>query len=175
MLESNSGSFPSNLFLRWSSLSVLCMCAKLLQSCPTLCNPVDYSPPGFSIYGILQERILAIPHSRGIFPTQGLNPCLLCFLHCRWICFLNLGASGKPILQIRGGLLCWGPKLWHHPIFFTSHNHFIIKFGLFCLQNMSWIWPCSPISSASFWLDAFTSIILLKSHNYLTNVFSILI
>ena len=37
------------------------------QSCPTLCDPMDCSPPGFSIHGILQERILewiAIPFSR---------------------------------------------------------------------------------------------------------------
>ena len=33
-------------------------CAKSLQSCPTLCNPVDCSLPGFSIHGILQARIL---------------------------------------------------------------------------------------------------------------------
>ena len=32
--------------------------AKLLQSCPTLCNPVDSSPPGSSIHGILQARVL---------------------------------------------------------------------------------------------------------------------
>ena len=35
-------------------LALLCMCAKLLQSCPTLCNPVDHSPPGSSVCGILQ-------------------------------------------------------------------------------------------------------------------------
>ena len=38
------------------------------QSCPTLCNPMDCSPPGFSVHGILQARILewvAIPFSRG--------------------------------------------------------------------------------------------------------------
>ena len=61
-----------------------CMCAKLLQLCPTLCNPMDPSPSGSSIYGILQARILqwiAISSSRGIFLTQGLNPCLLCLLH----------------------------------------------------------------------------------------------
>ena len=34
------------------------MCAKLLQSCPTLCDPVDSSPPGSSVHGILQARIL---------------------------------------------------------------------------------------------------------------------
>ena len=32
--------------------------AKLLQSCPNLCNPMDYSPPGSSFQGILQTRIL---------------------------------------------------------------------------------------------------------------------
>ena len=36
------------------------------QSCPTLCDPTDCSPPGFSIHGIIQARILewiAIPFS----------------------------------------------------------------------------------------------------------------
>ena len=47
--------------------------AKLLQSCPTLCNPIDSSPPGFPVPGILQARILkwvAMLSSRRIFPTQ---------------------------------------------------------------------------------------------------------
>ena len=38
------------------------------QSCPTPCDPMDCSPPGSSVYGILQTRILewvAIPFSRG--------------------------------------------------------------------------------------------------------------
>ena len=32
--------------------------AKSLQSCPTLCNPIDVSPPGSAIPGILQARTL---------------------------------------------------------------------------------------------------------------------
>ena len=32
--------------------------AKSLQSCPTLCNPIDGSPPGLPIPGILQARTL---------------------------------------------------------------------------------------------------------------------
>ena len=32
--------------------------AKSLQSCPTLCDPIDGSPPGSPIPGILQERTL---------------------------------------------------------------------------------------------------------------------
>ena len=38
------------------------------QLCPTLCNPVDCSPPGSSVHGILQERMLewvAISFSMG--------------------------------------------------------------------------------------------------------------
>ena len=38
------------------------------QSYLTLCNPMDYSPPGSSVHGILQERVLewvAIAFSRG--------------------------------------------------------------------------------------------------------------
>ena len=44
---------------------VLCLVAQL---CPTLCNPMDCSPPGSSVHGILQTRILewvAMPSSRG--------------------------------------------------------------------------------------------------------------
>ena len=35
----------------------MCTHATLLQSCPTLCDPVDCSPPGSSVHGILQARI----------------------------------------------------------------------------------------------------------------------
>ena len=41
--------------------------AKSLQSCPTLCDPIDGSPPGFRVPGILQARTLewvAISFSR---------------------------------------------------------------------------------------------------------------
>ena len=43
--------------------------AKWLQLSPTLCDPMDCSPPGSSIHGILQARILewvAMPFSRGL-------------------------------------------------------------------------------------------------------------
>ena len=59
------------------------MHAESLQSCPTLCNPMNYSSPGFSVHGILQARILewvAVPSSRGS-SQQGLNPALRHLLH----------------------------------------------------------------------------------------------
>ena len=55
-----------------------------IQLCPTLCDPMDCSPPVSSVHGILQERILewvAMASSRGIFSTQGLNLHFLCLLH----------------------------------------------------------------------------------------------
>ena len=45
-----------------------CIYAKLLQSCLTVCDPMDYSLPGSSVHGILQARILesvASPFFRG--------------------------------------------------------------------------------------------------------------
>ena len=40
------------------SICNIAAAAKLLQSCPTLCDPIDSSPPGSSVPGILQARIL---------------------------------------------------------------------------------------------------------------------
>ena len=44
------------------------MCAQLLQLCPTLCDPIDYSLPGSSVHGIFCARVLewlAMPFIRG--------------------------------------------------------------------------------------------------------------
>ena len=66
------------------------MRAKLLQSCLTLCNPMDYSPPVSSIHGILQTRILkqvAISFSRGSSqPRDGPH---LSYVSCigRWVLY----------------------------------------------------------------------------------------
>ena len=51
--------------------------SEVAQSCLTLCDPVDCSPPGSSIHGILQARILewiAISFSRGDLPDPGIEP-----------------------------------------------------------------------------------------------------
>ena len=44
---------PMNGGARWAAVL-----AKLLQVYPTLCDPMDCSPPGSSVHGILQARIL---------------------------------------------------------------------------------------------------------------------
>ena len=51
----------------------LFLCAKLLQSCPTLCDPMDCSPPDSSVHGILQARILewvTMPSFLTLYPLQ---------------------------------------------------------------------------------------------------------
>ena len=59
---------PIWVFQKYMCVCVcVCVC-EVPQSCPTLCNPVDCSPPGSSVHGILQARILewvAISFSRG--------------------------------------------------------------------------------------------------------------
>ena len=72
------------------------MHAKLLQLCPTHCNSMDCSPPGSSVYRILQARILewvAMPSS--IFLTQESNQHLLRLLHWQ-VGSLPLVPPGKP-------------------------------------------------------------------------------
>ena len=61
-----------NVNIHWvlSMLEILCEVkwSEVAQSCPTLCNPMNCSLPGFSIYGIFQARVLewvAISFSRG--------------------------------------------------------------------------------------------------------------
>ena len=78
------------------------MCAKSLQSCLTLCDPTDYSPPCSSVHGILQARILewvTMPSARGSFQprdqTHISNLRLLSLLH--WQAgSLPLVPPGKP-------------------------------------------------------------------------------
>ena len=49
-------------------LGCCCVLYSVAQLCPTLCDPMDCSPPGSSVHGILQARILEwifVPFSRG--------------------------------------------------------------------------------------------------------------
>ena len=58
-------------------MGYLCL---VTQSCPTLCDPLGCSPPGYPVHAIFQARILewvAIFLLQGIFLTQGLNPGLV--------------------------------------------------------------------------------------------------
>ena len=81
--------FPTHLYA--------CLRAKSLQSCPTLCNPMDCSPPGSSFHGIFLARILewvGISFSRGSFQPKDrtLVSCVSCIADS-----LPTGPPGKPV------------------------------------------------------------------------------
>ena len=80
--------------------------AKSLQSCPTLCDPVDGSPPGFSVPGILQARTLewvAIPSPMHESESEVAHSCPT--LRDPMDCSLP-GSSAHGISQAR--VLEWG-------------------------------------------------------------------
>ena len=74
------------------SHAMLCLVA---QSCPTLCNPIHYGPPGSSVHGDSPGKNTEVGCHvllQGIFPTQELNQSLL---HCRRILY-QLSYQGNP-------------------------------------------------------------------------------
>ena len=77
----------------------MCVCVCLVaQSCPTLCNPLDCSPPGSSVHGDSPGKNTGVGcHSLllGIFLTQESDLCLLCLLHWQAGSLL-LVPPGKP-------------------------------------------------------------------------------
>ena len=75
----------------------VCVCehtflhAKSLQLCGTLCNTMDYSPPGSSVHGILQARILEwIP-----MPSSSVCVCV-----CVCVCVFCFNFSDSFLLQV---------------------------------------------------------------------------
>ena len=94
-------------YLNWSSetkMAYRCTChAKSLQFCSTLCDPLDCSPPGFSVGGILQIRILewvTMPSSRG--STQSRNQIHIPHISCisRWVLY-HYCHLGSPIFFVK--------------------------------------------------------------------------
>ena len=80
------------------------------QSCPTLCDPMDYSLPGFPVHGILQARILewvAVPFSRGSSQPRDWTQvsCIADWFFTNWATREALSMRG---LEIPMGLL-WLP------------------------------------------------------------------
>ena len=89
-----------------ANYSALCVLYLVIQLCPTLCDPMDCSPPGSFVHGDSPGKNNGMGcHAilQGIFPTQELNPSLLHLLNCRQI-------------------------LYHRPTM-ESHNFIIINLG----------------------------------------------
>ena len=84
--------------------------AKSLQSCPTLCDPIDGSPPGSSVHGILQARTLewvAISSSNaGKWKVKVKSLSHVWLLTTPWTACSLPGSSVHGIFQAR--VLEWG-------------------------------------------------------------------
>ena len=78
------------------------VCAKSLQFCPTLCDPVYCRLPGSSVHGILQVRTLqwvAMPSSRG--SSQPRDRTFLSCVFCIAREFFTAEPQGKPIKETK--------------------------------------------------------------------------
>ena len=85
------------------------------QSCPTLWDPMDCSPPGSSVHGDSPgKNTLVVCHAffQGIFPSQGPNPGLL---HCRW----TLYCLSHPTILLLGMY----PREMITYVHFNTHTH----------------------------------------------------
>ena len=79
----------------------MCVCAKLIQSCPTLCNPMDYSPTGSSVHGISREEYwsgLPFPPP-GDLPNPGSEPMSPASSALAGV-FFTTEPPGKPSLKL---------------------------------------------------------------------------
>ena len=138
-------SLESVIFLKRSLLLLLS-----LQSCPTLCDPIDSSPPGSPIPGILQARTLewvAISFSNAwkwTFPFYCF-PLFLCIDHWGRLSYLSLVFSGT--LHSNGYifpfLLCF-LLLFFSQLFVRPPQTAIL---LFCIpfKFWGWSWSLSPV------------------------------
>ena len=78
---------PATPFIFPPEHAFLTVLFSVTQSRPTVCNPIDCSPPGSSAHGDFPGKNTGVGcHAllQGIFPTQGLNPGLP---QCRWILY----------------------------------------------------------------------------------------
>ena len=97
-----------------SSMCVLC--AELLQLCLTLCDPMDCIPSGSSAHEDSPGKNTGVGcHAllQEIFPTQGSNPHLLCFLH--WgnrVCSLSMSQWGSHHSSVLARKLPWTEGAW---------------------------------------------------------------
>ena len=91
----------------------------IVQSCLTLCNPMDCSLPGSSVHRDSPGKNTGVgSHSflQGIFLTQGPNLGLLYLLHCRQILY-HLGHQGSRESQSpTSGRLRETPPPWSPPV-----------------------------------------------------------
>ena len=131
---------------------MVCACAcSVAKLCPTLWDPVDCSPPGSPVYGILQTRILkyaTIPFSRGSFrqrnwtQVSGVAGGFSTFGDTRLVLGAELACvpgrtAGDPSLFM--GFLRDKTSCWHWPLgFFQGRNQSWVKLSQYHVWQVCW-------------------------------------
>ena len=133
------------LFRRPTLVIAVCVHAKSLQSCPTLCDHMDCRPPGSSVRGILRARILqwvALPSSRGSSQPRDQTCVSSIFCIGRKVLYhkRHLGSPRitKESCFFSGQLK--SPEPWDSYYFGTSRNFllsFFSCFFFFCFHIMT--------------------------------------
>ena len=147
---------------------MLCVCAKSLQLCLTLCNPMVCSPPGSSVRGILQAiKLSGLPFpSPGIFFTQWLNPYLLRLLRCRLLLYCWATQEPPPmrllllLSRFSRVRLCATPKTTAHQappsLGFSRQEHWSrLPFPSPMYESEKWKWSRSVFNLATPWTAAY--------------------
>ena len=112
----------------------LCVQAKLLQSCPTLCNPMDCGLPGSSVRGILQARIIewaAMPSSRGSSQPRD---------------WTHVSCFGRQVLYHFGQCKFWLQKMRSAAVFHRSKFSSSVQFSS---VTQSCPTPCDPTNCST--------------------------
>ena len=99
----------------------MCVCS-VAESCLTLCNSMDCSPPGSSVLGIFQARILEwVALLQGIFLTHRSHPYLLCLLHWQAGSGNHLAVHQKLTQHCKSTILPFLKRTWWNWIQQSTH------------------------------------------------------
>ena len=131
------------------------MHAKPLQSCVTLCDPMDCSPPGSSLHGNLQERILewvAMPLSRGSSRPRDWTQ-----VSC---------GSLSSLFSVNYFSTFWLPSQWSHPSLSITINSWLLELDF--KNPTHWLSPPIPLAVSNFHVLQSLQLIALKAIIFLT-------
>ena len=134
-------------FYSIQSLTAAVAAAKSLQSCPTLCDPIDGSPPGSSVHGIFQAGVLEF----GAINFSLLNTIISTWKQC-WFCKSNQWSHHcLGILRILSSSLCLVNEIHRDngnmstEIYF---NMFVLHHSKISLRIWNFQWTLSGGNSA---------------------------
>ena len=129
------------------------MKVKVAQSGPTLCDPMDCSPPGSSVHGTVQARILewvAIPFSRGSSqPRDWIEvSCIAGSFSVSWatkeINKESMAFHWLSPCQVRRGVFLLPVELWYShrawELFLLVSQLYLVKVSVYFLCSLNWIW-----------------------------------